>query len=50
MRSTEHVNSGDWSDMAHWWGVSLIPLGAGVACLLHALVMWWIGRNKATQS
>jgi hypothetical protein len=49
MRSTENVNSGNWSDTAHWWGVSLIPIGIGVAFLLHALVSWLIGRKKLAQ-
>ena len=49
MRSTENVNSGNWSDTAHWWGVSLIPIGIGVAFLLHALVSWRIGRKKLAQ-
>jgi hypothetical protein len=49
MRSTEYVNSGNWSETAHWWGVSLIPIGVGVAFLLHTLVSWWIERKRAPQ-
>jgi hypothetical protein len=49
MRSTENVFSGNWCEIAHWWGVSLIPIGIGVAFLLHALVSWWIGRKRTLQ-
>ena len=49
MRSTENVFSGNWCEVAHWWGVSLIPIGVGLAFLLHALVSWWIGRKKLSQ-
>ncbi len=35
--------------LAGWWGVGLIPIGIGLAFLLHAFVLWWISRKKLTQ-
>jgi hypothetical protein len=40
---------GDWSQLETWWGVGLIPIGIGVAFLLHALILWWISRKPTTQ-
>ena len=48
LRSLEHA-SGDWDELAAWWGVGLIPIGIGVAFLLHALVLWWLSHKKLTQ-
>jgi hypothetical protein len=41
--------SGDWSELERWWGVGLIPIGIGLAFLLHALILWWISRKPTTQ-
>jgi len=49
MRSLANVPTGDWDEVAKWWGVSLIPTGIGVAFLLHALVSCWIDRKRTTQ-
>ena len=40
---------GDWSQLETWWGVGLIPIGIGLAFLLHALILWWISRKPTTQ-
>ena len=49
MRSLNRVSTGDWDEAANWWGVSFIPIGIGVAFLLHALVSNWIDRKRTTQ-
>lgn len=49
MRSLNSVSYGNWDEAANWWGVSLIPIGAGVAFLLHALISWLIGPKKLAQ-
>jgi hypothetical protein len=41
--------SGETYQLETWWGVGLIPIGIGLAFLLHALVLWWISRKKLAQ-
>ena len=49
MRSLNMGSFGNWGETSDWWGVSLIPIGVGIAFLLHALVSWWIERKRAPQ-
>jgi hypothetical protein len=39
----------NWNQLAGWWGVGLVPIGIGLAFLLHYLVLWWITRKQTTQ-
>jgi hypothetical protein len=39
----------EWDHLAAWWGVGLVPIGIGLAFLLHAFVLWWISRKKLAQ-
>ena len=48
LRSLEYA-PGEWDHLAAWWGVGLVPIGIGLAFLLHALVLWWISRKKLAQ-
>ncbi len=41
--------SGEWDELCAWWGVGLIPIGIGLAFLLHTFILWWIPRKKLTQ-
>jgi hypothetical protein len=40
---------GETYQLETWWGIGLIPIGIGLAFLLHALILWWISRKPTTQ-
>jgi hypothetical protein len=42
--------SGEWDEpITAWWGMGLIPVGIGLAFLVHGLVTWWLSRKQPTQ-
>ncbi len=41
--------SGETYQLETWWSVGLIPIGVGLAFLLHTLVLWWLSRKQMTQ-
>jgi hypothetical protein len=48
LRSFDRAD-GNWDLLASWWGLALIPIGIGLAFLIHALVSWWISRKQTVQ-